>query len=200
MKILTSEFIGSAVSPGQYPVDGLPELALVGRSNVGKSSLINTIAGRRNLARISSNPGKTQTLNFYRLNDRFYLVDLPGYGFARVSGSLKAKWRGMIEGYLEKRAYLAGVVQLVDARHQPTEDDLLMFEWLKHYGKASAVVITKSDKISRGSWEGQRKLVESRMGADGIPVIPFSAQTGVGREQLLAVIGRIVGAPKSLAP
>lgn len=196
MKILSSEFVGSAVSPSQYPVDGLPELALVGRSNVGKSSLINTIAGRRNLARISSNPGKTQTLNFYRLNERFYLVDLPGYGFARVSGSLKAQWRAMIEGYLEKRERLAGVIQLVDARHLPTEDDLLMFEWLKYFGKASALVITKSDKITRGRWEGQRRLVESRMGTEGIPVIPFSAETGAGRDQLLAVIGRIVGDPE----
>lgn len=193
MKILSSEFVGSAVSPGQYPVDGLPELALVGRSNVGKSSLINTIAGRRNLARISSNPGKTQTLNFYRLNERFYLVDLPGYGFARVSGSLKARWRAMIEGYLEKREPLLGVIQLVDARHPPTEDDLLMFEWLKYHGKASALVLTKSDKIARARWEGQRKLVQSRLDAEGVPIIPFSSETGAGRDQLLTVISQILG-------
>ena len=133
MIIKNAEFVISAVGPKQYPADHLPEIALAGRSNVGKSSLINKFVNRRSLARTSSKPGKTQTLNFYRINnDAFYFVDLPGYGFAQVSQAEKDKWAKFIDAYLTKRENLCGVIQLVDLRHPPTKDDVNMYEWLMH--------------------------------------------------------------------
>ena len=196
MIIKNAEFFISAVGPKQYPADHLPEIALAGRSNVGKSSLINKFVNRRSLARTSSKPGKTQTLNFYRINnDAFYFVDLPGYGFAQVSQAEKDKWAKFIDAYLTKRENLCGVIQLVDLRHPPTKDDVNMYEWLMHLHRDVLVVGTKCDKISRGQWQKHIKQVREGLKADkSQPILVFSAETGQGLEDLHAwVESRIAG-------
>jgi len=152
MLIKQAEFITSAVAPAQYPQENQPEFALAGRSNVGKSSLINRFINRKNLARTSGQPGKTQTLNFYHINQEWYFVDLPGYGYAKSSKEDRARWGKFIEQYLSKRTELAGVIQIVDLRHPPMASDQDMMEWLRHYGFPMAVVATKADKISKGNW------------------------------------------------
>ena len=160
MIVKNAEFVISAVGPKQYPDDHLPEIALAGRSNVGKSSLINKFINRKNLARTSSKPGKTQTLNYYRINgNQFYFVDLPGYGFAQVSQSVKEKWGHFIEAYLVKRENLCGVIQLVDLRHPPSKDDIAMYDWLMQLHKEVLVVATKCDKVSKGQWQKHIKQV-----------------------------------------
>ncbi len=186
MIIKNAEFVISAVGPKQYPTDGLPEIALAGRSNVGKSSMVNKFVNRKNLARTSSKPGKTQTLNYYRVNnDAFYFVDLPGYGFAQVSQSEKEKWAKFIDAYLTKRENLCGVIQLVDLRHPPSKDDINMYEWLMHMHKDVLVVATKCDKISKGQWQKHLKQVREGLKADkSQPILAFSAETGQGMEEL----------------
>lgn len=186
MIIKYAEFVISAVGPKQYPVDHLPEIALAGRSNVGKSSLINKFINRKNLARTSSKPGKTQTLNYYRINhDAFYFVDLPGYGFAQVSQSVKEKWGRFIDEYLTHRENLCGVIQLVDLRHPPSRDDVAMYDWLMHMHKDVLVVATKCDKISKGQWLKHVKQVREGLKADkGQQILVFSAETGQGLEEL----------------
>lgn len=149
MKVTSSEIVISAVSPKQYPDDGKPEFALVGRSNVGKSSVINAMLNRRKLAKVSSSPGKTRTINFYIINEEFYLVDLPGYGYAKVSKSEKANWGNMVETYLKNRKNLYGVILLVDIRHEPTADDKMMYDWIRHYGYDIIVIATKSIKFPK---------------------------------------------------
>ena len=196
MIIKNAEFVISAVGPKQYPADHLPEIALAGRSNVGKSSLINKFVNRRSLARTSSKPGKTQTLNFYRINNNaLYFVDLPGYGFAQVSQAEKDKWAKFIDAYLTKRENLCGVIQLVDLRHPPTKDDVNMYEWLMHLHRDVLVVGTKCDKISRGQWQKHIKQVQEGLKADkSQPILVFSAETGQGLEDLHAwVESRIAG-------
>src|SRR5690625_2626136 len=147
MNISKAEILISAVSKDHYPEDALPEIALAGRSNVGKSSFINKMLNRKNLARTSSKPGKTQTLNFFQINEQFYFVDVPGYGFARVSKAEKEKWGTMIEQYFTESESLRAVVQLIDLRHPPTNDDKIMYEFLKHFDLPVIVVATKADKI-----------------------------------------------------
>ena len=196
MIIKNAEFVISAVGPKQYPADHLPEIALAGRSNVGKSSLINKFVNRRSLARTSSKPGKTQTLNFYRINNNaLYFVDLPGYGFAQVSQAEKDKWAKFIDAYLTRRENLCGVIQLVDLRHPPTKDDVNMYEWLMHLHRDVLVVGTKCDKISRGQWQKHIKQVREGLKADkSQPILVFSAETGQGLEELHAwVESRIAG-------
>ena len=149
MKINKSELEAIAVNSKQYPEGDLKEIAFAGRSNVGKSSLLNLLTGRKALARVSGNPGKTRTINFYRVNDSFRIVDLPGYGYAKVSKSVSADWGKMIESYLENRENLVKVVQLVDIRHEPSKQDVQMYEYLKYYGLDGIVAATKADKISR---------------------------------------------------
>lgn len=149
MIIKNSEYAVSAVKEDQYPKDELPELAMAGRSNVGKSSLINTFVNRKNLARTSSQPGKTQTLNFYRVNDEFYLVDVPGYGYARVSQKKRQEFGEMIQDYLETRANLEGILILVDGRHEPTKDDIAMYQYAQYLNIPILVVATKIDKVKR---------------------------------------------------
>ncbi|GIM44642.1 putative GTP-binding protein EngB [Collibacillus ludicampi] len=189
MKIKSAEFTISAVKPEQYPEGNQPEIALAGRSNVGKSSLINRMLNRRNLARTSSKPGKTQTLNYYHINQQFYFVDLPGYGFARVPQAIKAQWSKMIEHYLSKRENLKLVLQLVDIRHAPSKEDVAMYEWLNHYGLPKVVIATKADKISRGQWQKHMKIIRNALQMDpSVPFIPFSAETGQGKEELWNVI------------
>jgi len=187
MKITKAEFVISAVSPKQYPQETQPEIALVGRSNVGKSSLINKFLNRKGLARTSSQPGKTQTLNFYHINESWYFVDLPGYGYAKVSKADKSRWAKFIDEYLAKREQLAGVIQLVDLRHPPSDDDLAMAEWLRHSGLPQLVVATKADKISRSRWPAHQDIIKKQLGlAAKTEMILFSAETGAGLPELMS--------------
>lgn len=175
----------SAVDPKQYPKTKWPEIALVGRSNVGKSSLTNTLINRRSFARTSSQPGKTQTLNFYNIEDQLYFVDVPGYGYAKVSRSEREKWGQMIETYLSSRDQLKGVITLVDGRHAPSDDDVQMHEWLKYYEIPTLVVATKMDKIAKGKWNKQESLIKKTLDLSGEDkLIMFSSLTKAGKDQV----------------
>ncbi len=192
MKIKQTEFVISAVSPNQYPNDALPEIALAGRSNVGKSSLINCLTSRKNLARTSSKPGKTQTINFYRCNKSFYLADVPGYGFAKVSKSVRQAWRKMMETYFHTRTSLHGVILIVDIRHPPTTDDQQMLHFLRARKLPTIVVATKADKITRGKWLNHLKVIRDQLRlSHQDPLIPFSAQTAIGKKELLQHLSTI---------
>jgi GTP-binding protein len=185
MLIKKAEYFTTAVSASQYPPDDRPEIAFVGRSNVGKSSLINSLLNRRNLARISSQPGKTRTINFYNINDELNFVDLPGYGYAKVSKEEKSRWGKVIEEYLYYRKNLIDVVLLVDIRHEPTGDDKLMYNWIKTYNKNVTVVATKCDKISRGQYAKHISIIKKGLEiSDTDILIPFSAVSKSGREEL----------------
>src|SRR6185312_556594 len=153
MKVNNVEFVTSAVKPEQYPDEGLPEFALAGRSNVGKSSFINKLINRKSLARTSSKPGKTQTLNFYKINGSFYFVDVPGYGYAKVSKKEREKWGKMMEEYFQTRETLKVVVLLTDIRHKPTTDDIQMYQYLKYFDLPVVVVATKLDKVPKNKRE-----------------------------------------------
>lgn len=193
LKINTSELETVAVKPAQYPDTSKKEIAFAGRSNVGKSSLLNMITGRKSLARVSGNPGKTRTINFYLCNNQFRIVDLPGYGFAKVSRAESEKWGAMMESYLEKRENLVKVIQLVDIRHKPSAQDVQMYDYLKYYGLDGIVVATKADKVSNN--EKLKCIKEIRntlgMGKDDI-VIPCSALKRTGYEQLSDVIEELL--------
>lgn len=191
LQIKQARYVGTYVTTEQLPADGLPEIALVGRSNVGKSSLINRLANRRNLAKSSSTPGKTRTINFYLINESFYMVDLPGYGFAKVGRAEKDRWGQMIESYLRQRTQLRGVIQLVDIRHPPSANDLIMKDWLQQAGIPLLVVATKADKISRGARGNSLAVVRKNMNLDLEPLY-FSAQTGAGRDELLEEIDTVL--------
>ena len=189
MKVNNVEMVISAVKPDQYPDDGLPEFALAGRSNVGKSSFINKMVNRKSLARTSSKPGKTQTLNFYNIEDTLYFVDVPGYGFAKVSKKEREKWGEMIETYLRNRKQLRGVLLIIDLRHPPTADDCMMYEFLKYYEIPTLVIATKADKISRGNWEKHKKIVKEKLQLDPKDeIVIFSAETGKGKEEAWKII------------
>ena len=189
MKVHNVEMVISAVRPEQYPEDGLPEFALAGRSNVGKSSFINRMIGRKALARISSKPGKTQTLNFYKIEEQLFFVDVPGYGYAKVSKSEREAWGKMIERYITAREVLRAVVLIVDLRHSPTADDCMMYDFLKHYNIPCIVVATKADKIPKGKWDQHKKVVKQTLNMDTYdPLIVFSSETGLGFEQAWAAI------------
>lgn len=193
MKIIKSELEAVAVSPSQYPEDNIPEIAFAGRSNVGKSSLLNLITGRKKLARVSGAPGKTRTINFYLINDSFRIVDLPGYGYAKVSRSQSENWGKMMETYLENRKNLKKVIQLVDIRHKPTKLDIQMYDYLRYFGLDGIVVATKADKLS--SNEKQKSIKEIRKTLDlskSDLVIPISALKRQGYEELLDVIEDLV--------
>jgi len=191
--IKSSQFVISAVSKKQYPNEGLPEIALAGRSNVGKASLINKVINRKNLARTSGRPGKTQALNFYRINEEFFFVDLPGYGFAKVSQKIKEQWAKFIEEYLKGRKELRGVIQVVDIRHEPTNDDLTMYEWLQFYQLPTLIVATKADKISRGQWQKHTKQIKEKLKLPSSqPLVIFSAETGQGVEEVQEWIEKFV--------
>ncbi|WP_102691172.1 ribosome biogenesis GTP-binding protein YihA/YsxC [Rummeliibacillus pycnus] len=189
MKVNNVEMVISAVQPSQYPEDGLPEFALAGRSNVGKSSFINRMIGRKSMARISSKPGKTQTLNFYKIEEQLFFVDVPGYGYAKVSKSEREAWGKMIEQYLTGRAELKAVVQIVDIRHEPTDDDCMMYDFLKHYNIPTIVIATKADKIKKGNYAKHKKIIEEVLDMDpDDPLILFSSEKGMGMEQAWAEI------------
>ena len=193
MKINKSELEAVAVKPAQYPPEDIPEIAFAGRSNVGKSSLLNLITGRKSLARVSGSPGKTRTINFYRCNDEFRIVDLPGYGFAKVSRAESEKWGAMIEGYLENRSTLRKVVQLVDIRHKPSAQDVQMYEYLKYYGLDGIVVATKADKVSSNQRAACVKVIRQTLGmSKDDKVIPVSALKRSGDEELLDVIEELL--------
>ncbi|AIE60934.1 ribosome biogenesis GTP-binding protein YihA/YsxC [Bacillus methanolicus] len=189
MKINSAEIVISAVKPDQYPSEALPEFALAGRSNVGKSSFINKMLNRKNLARTSSKPGKTQTLNFYLINEAFHFVDVPGYGYAKVSKSERAAWGEMIETYFTSREQLKAVILIVDFRHEPTEDDVMMYDFLKHYEIPCIVIATKADKIPKGKWQKHLKITKEKLNLDqNDQIVIFSSETGEGKEKAWSII------------
>ncbi len=193
MKITKSELDTIAVKPNQYPEDNMPEVAFAGRSNVGKSSLLNLLTNRKNLARVSGNPGKTRTINFYLINDSFRIVDLPGYGYARVSKNVTENWGEMMETFFRNRNGLKKVVQLVDIRHKPSAQDVQMYQYLKHYGLDGIVVATKADKVSGNERQKNIALIRKtlELSKDDL-VIPVSALKRQGHDKLLDVIEALV--------
>ncbi|OCT14908.1 YihA family ribosome biogenesis GTP-binding protein [Paenibacillus pectinilyticus] len=193
MKVNQAEFVISAVGPSQYPEDALPEIALAGRSNVGKSSLINCLISRKNLARTSSQPGKTQTLNYYKINQDLYFVDLPGYGYAKVSKTKREQWGKFIENYLLNREPLRLVMQLVDLRHPPSKDDQAMYEWLRHMDVPVLVVATKADKIPKSRWAKHMKIVRETLNMDkGVQPLMFSSELGLGKDELWGILEQAI--------
>jgi GTP-binding protein len=194
MRITSAEFVTSAVTPGQYPVDVGPEVAFVGRSNVGKSSLINTLLNRRGLAKTSGTPGKTRTINFFRVNGKLGFVDLPGYGFAQVSRTERTAWGPMVEQFFRTRQRLEGVVHLLDVRHAPTAEDQQTRAWLLQWQRPLLVVATKVDKIGRPQRSSHLKPIVERLSLDAdAPIQVFSAQTGEGREEIWEWIRQLTG-------
>jgi GTP-binding protein len=193
MKVNQASIIATAVKPEQYPETTLPEIALAGRSNVGKSSFINKMLNRKNLARTSSNPGKTQTLNFYQIEESLIFVDVPGYGYAKVSHSLRDSWGKMIERYLLKREQLRAVLLIVDIRHEPSKNDQAMYEWLTHQGLDVKVVATKADKIARGKWQQHMSIVRKTLGVrDPRDLYLFSSESGQGKEEIWDLISDLI--------
>ena len=190
MRVTSATFVKSATSPEHYPRDGRPEIAFMGRSNVGKSSLINSLLGVKGLARTSSTPGRTQLINFFLINDAFYFVDLPGYGYARVPRDVKKHWGPMVEKYLATRPGLVLSILITDSRHEPTELDLLMKEWLETRGKPFIIVATKADKLS--SNQLRASLVRASAVVGSTELVAYSAVTGSGAARLWKEITRRV--------
>lgn len=184
----------------KIPQNEMPEIAFAGKSNVGKSSLINALMNRKSLARISSQPGKTQTINFYNINEALYFVDLPGYGYAKVSQQEKEKWGKMVERYLHQSKVLKAVFLLIDIRHDPSANDKTMYEWILSNGFHPIIIATKADKINRSQLQKQVKAVRQGLGVDkDTTVIPFSSQTKQGRDEIYAVIDRLMEQSKGEA-
>ncbi len=193
MKIDKVEFTTSAVLNEHYPIDTVPEILLSGRSNVGKSSFINSILGRKRVAYVSSNPGKTQTLNFYKINDQFYFVDVPGYGYARVSKKDREAFGRMIEEYLVYRKQLSLVIQLIDFRHEPTEDDILMYQYLKTYQIPVLVVGTKMDKVPKTRRYKQEKVIKQILQLHSNDLfIPYSSETGENKDLVYNILDKFI--------
>ena len=194
MKIKTSQLEVVAVKRSQYPEDNMKEIAFAGRSNVGKSSLLNLITGRKALARVSGSPGKTRTINFYNINGDFRIVDLPGYGYAKVSRSVSENWGDMMEQYFSARHNLVKTVQLVDIRHEPSKQDIQMYEYLKHYGLDGLVVATKADKISKNQINKNISVIRKTLGMSSEDkVIACSALKRTGQDELLNEIEKLLG-------
>lgn len=187
MKILSAEFVTSAAGPKQFPVDSRPQIAFSGRSNVGKSSLINALLNRKNLVKTSATPGKTQLINFFLVNNEFYCVDLPGYGYARAPRSVVDAWAPMIEGYIKGSPQIRVVVVLLDIRREPDARDERLVEWLAHYGVPALYVLTKADKVKRSEAAQARKSVSTKLGLAGLPLLT-SVKTGQGIAELKAEI------------
>lgn len=189
MEIKQSEFIISAVAPAQYPQDNRVEIAFVGRSNVGKSSLINTLTNRRKLVKVSGTPGKTRLVNFFLINNEFYFVDLPGYGYAKVSKVEKESWGKVIEAYLTNREQLKKIILLVDCRHKPSSDDINMYKWIKHYNYGIIVVATKIDKLTKNELQKNLKMIRETLSLDpSDKLLTFSSLKKHGKEELLDII------------
>ena len=195
MKIRTVEYAGTLAAPDGPMPGSLPQVAFSGRSNVGKSSLINTLLRRTRskVARVSSTPGKTQAVNFYRVNDVFFLVDLPGFGYARVARTMRDSWKRLVEGYLGRDAGLCGVVHLVDARREPADQDLDMMDYLARLGVPTLVVLTKIDKLNRSQRGKALARASAALGVGTDQLLPFSARTGEGRDALLAALDDLLG-------
>jgi len=187
MNIVHAELGVTAVRPDQFPDNERIEVAFVGRSNVGKSSMINTMLGRKSLVRTSGSPGKTRTINFFEVEQDWYFVDLPGYGYAKVSRQESEKWGSMIEGYLKERDQLLGLVLLLDIRHEPNNNDKMLYEWCKHYELPVILVATKSDKIKRSQIQKHTAMIRRALEAEE-EVLPFSSLDKTGRERLWAVL------------
>jgi len=193
MKVKKAEIVAVTARADQYPPDDMPEVAFAGRSNVGKSSLLNLLTGRKKLAKISGTPGKTRTINFYEINDEFRIVDLPGYGYAKVSKSESDKWGAMMDEYMQTREGLLRVIQLVDIRHEPTALDKQMYDYLKYYELSGTIVATKADKISRNQLQKNISVIRKGLDADKSDVIiPVSALAKSGDEELLDEIDKII--------
>jgi len=188
MKVISAEFIKSAVEPFHYPDDSLPEVAFVGRSNVGKSSLINTLVNRKRLAKTSNTPGRTQLVNFFVINKSLSFVDLPGYGYAKVPLSVKRGWGRMVEGYLEGRENLRLVVMILDIRREPSAEDNQLIGWLRSNNITVVFVLTKVDKYSRGQVNISRRKISEQLGVPYNELVPFSAKTRYGKDDLWRVI------------
>lgn len=184
MKIRDIQMNMSAVRKEQYPDDGLPQIAFVGRSNVGKSSSINTLLNRKRMARVSQTPGKTRTINFYKINREFYLVDLPGYGYAKLSKEEKSSWGKVMEEYFINSKNLVHVFILVDIRHEPKEDDLMMIDFVRHYGIPVSIIATKSDKVTRNDAAKSKQAIKKKLRLVGEPILPISALKKTGAEEI----------------
>ncbi|MGC2424307.1 MAG: ribosome biogenesis GTP-binding protein YihA/YsxC [Nitrospirota bacterium] len=193
VKVISAEFVRAAVDEGGWPVDGLPQVAFAGRSNVGKSSLINSMVNRRGLVRTSSTPGKTREINFFLINGSFYFVDLPGFGFARVPGKVQETWGEMIEQYLLDSPRLRLIIFLLDIRHKPGKNDMIMNRWLTENSLPTAYVATKADKIARGSRAKYIKELSAGLGAPAELIIQFSSATGEGKDRLWETINSSMG-------
>lgn len=189
MNVQEAEIVMSAVSPTQYPTTGFPEIALAGRSNVGKSSFINSLIKRKALARTSSKPGKTQTLNFYLINNEFYFVDVPGYGYAKVSKTERAKWGEMLETYFVKRETLQHVFLVVDFRHEPTADDIQMKNFIQYYDLPFTVIATKADKIPRGKWNQHLSKTKKALNLETTDsIVIYSSESGEGKDKVWSIV------------
>ena len=183
MKIISAEFVCSAKEARSYPPAGITEIAFAGRSNVGKSSLINTLLNRKRLAHTSTTPGRTQEINFYRINDKFAFVDLPGYGYAKVPESVRRDWGPMVEAYLRDRRTLRLVIVILDVRREPSDEDMQLMHWLESYSINFVVVITKTDKISQNALTIRKRVINDLIGFSAKPgILPFSAKNGNGKE------------------
>lgn len=192
MKVINTEFVTGAVSSKQYPKEPFPEFAFVGRSNVGKSSLIRSLLNRKKLVRISSTPGKTREINFFRINEKLMFADLPGYGFARVTPALQKKWKQMIEEYLINREPLMAIVFIVDIRRKPTELDITLKEWLEDLDRNYILVITKSDKLSGVERSKQTKIIKSAfMGENALAAVTYSSKNHLGRKELWSQLQKL---------
>lgn len=193
MKIINPEFVKSAHTIEDYPYNTLPEIAFAGRSNVGKSSMINKVLNRKGLARTSSKPGHTRSINFYNIDNNFFLVDLPGYGFAKVSKEEKEKWNMLINDYLHYRENLKGIVMIVDARHKPTEKDQVMLNWIREVRIPKVIAATKADKLSNNKKAKQKKVIKNTLGlTEEERFIFFSAKTGEGKKGIFSFINHII--------
>ncbi len=191
-KIKSARYFKSFVDAGAIPENNYPQIAFAGRSNVGKSSLLNSLANKRNLAKISSTPGKTRLLNFFLINDRIYFVDLPGYGYTRTSKTTQRSWKKLIEGYLENSNNLKGVVQIIDIRHPPFESDRQLLEWLDLYHKETLVVLTKADKLSRSNALLNQKKTAQQLRKEINSLVVFSAKTGEGKDKVMKWISSAI--------
>jgi GTP-binding protein len=184
MKITSAEFVKSATRPSEFPPGNLPEIVFAGKSNVGKSSLINILVNRKNLAKTSSQPGRTQTINFFRVNEKISFVDLPGYGYAKVPIRIREKWKPMVESYLQTREGIRLVILILDARRGASAQDLDLLDWLEYHGISCLIVLTKADKLSSLERARQKKALAEAPGLKGKPLRFFSALTGEGKDEL----------------
>ena len=183
MRIHSAEFLLSASTKRQFPAETLPEIAFAGRSNVGKSTLINSLLNRKKLVKTSATPGKTQLINFFKVNDKFYFVDLPGYGYAKVPESVRRKWQNLVEAYLSERKTLRNVVLIIDSRHNPTKQDRQLLEWLKYFQRPSLIVASKIDKLKRGQVKNYLQKIKNDLSIESAPLGHSSMQFG-SREEI----------------